>query len=183
MTENNKTIIEKISYFDGTFPKEELRILLENREESVPYLLDAIRNAEEVLDKLLTEDYYFLPFYALLMLAQFRETEGYPLVYKIFSADPDEVDAAFDDFITEDLGKVLASVSGGDVSLINKLIEDENVYDFVRSAALDSWLCLFRAGLKTRNEVIAYFKHLFQLPAGEEARLALSGFKSCRITA
>lgn len=168
MNENIRAIVEKIAYFDETFPKEELRILLDNREESAPYLLDSIRNAEEVLDKLLTEDYYFLPFYALYILAQFREPAAYPLVYQLFSAEPEDADAAFDDFITEDLGRVLASVSGGDTSLINRLIEDENVYDFVRSAALGSWFCLFRAGLKTRDEIIAYYKTLFELPAGEE---------------
>lgn len=53
MNEKIKEIIEKISYYDGTFPKEELQTLLDNREESTPFLLDAIRNPEEVLDKLL----------------------------------------------------------------------------------------------------------------------------------
>ncbi len=162
-----KEIIEKISFYDGTFPSEELETLIDNRAESTPYLLEAIRNAEEVLDKLINEDNYFLPFYALFMLAQFRETEAYPLVYRIFSADAERVDAAFDDFITEDLSRILASVSGGDVSLINKLIEDENVYEFVSAAALDSWLCLLRAGLKTREEVIAYYKILFEKPCEE----------------
>lgn len=168
MSENIKEIIEKIAYYDGRFPKEELQTLLDNRREATPFLLDAIRNAEEVLDKLLSEEGYFLPFYALLMLAQFRETGAYPLVYELFSADARDVDDAFDDFITEDLGRVLASVSGGDTSLINRLIEDENVYEYVRSAALDSWLCLLRAGLKTREEVIAYYKTLFEKPCEEE---------------
>lgn len=167
MTENIKEIIEKIAYFDGTFPKEELQILLDNRELTTPFLLEAIRNPEKVFDKILNEDEYFLPFYALFMLAQFREPEAYPLVYELFSADAEKVNDAFDDFITEDLQRVLASVSGGDVSLINRLIEDENVYEFVRSAATDSYLCLIRAGLRTREEVIAYYKTLFEKPSEE----------------
>ncbi len=168
MSEKIEEIIEKISFYDGTFPKEELQSLIANRAESTPFLLEAISNAEEVLDKLINEDNYFLPFYALFMLAQFRETEAYPFVHRIFSADAETVDAAFDDFTTTDLHRVLASVSGGDVSLINQLIEDENVYEFVRTAALDSWACLLRAGLKTREETIAYFKTLFDLPAKED---------------
>lgn len=168
MTENIKEIIEKISYYDETFPKEELQILLDNREETTPYLLDAISRAEEVLDKILDDDDYFLPFYALFILAQFRETKAYPLIYELFSADEEKVDDALGDFVTEDLSRVLASVSGGDVSLINKLIENEEVYEFVRTAALDSWLCLLRAGLKTREEVIAYYKTLFEMPCEDE---------------
>lgn len=170
MTENIKEIIEKIAYYDGTFPKEELQILLDNREETTPFLLDAIRHPEEVLKKLLNgENPYFLPFYALFMLAQFREEKAYPLMYQLFSADAKSINDALGDFVTEDLGRVLASVSGGDTSLINQLIEDQNVYEFVRSAALDSWLCLFQAGLKTRDEAIAYHKTLFEKPCEEES--------------
>jgi hypothetical protein len=176
MSEKIKEIIEKISFYDGVFPKEELQTLIDNRAESTPYLLESINNAEEVLDKLLNEDNYFLPFYALFMLAQFRETEAYPLIHRIFSGDVEAIDAAFGDFTTTDLHRILASVSGGDVSLINQLIEDENVYEFVRTAALDSWACLFRAGLKTREETIEYLKTLFNLPAEEEDFFAVRSF-------
>lgn len=179
MSENIKEIIEKISYFDGTFPKEELQTLIDNQAESTPFLLDALRNTDEVLGKLLNEDYYFMPYYAPLMLAQFREEKAYPLVYEIFSADAKTVDDAYGDFITEDLHRVLASVSGGNVSLINELVEDKKAYEFVRSAGLDAWLCLFRAGLKTREEVISYFKTLFELPAGEDDLLRGALVSSC----
>ena len=167
MSENIKEIIEKISYYDGTFPKEELQFLIDNKEESTTFLLDAVRNSEEVLEKLLRGEDYFLPYYALLLLAQFREQKAYPIVYEIFSGNAKKVDNAFGDFTTEDLPEVLASVSGGDTSLIEKLIEDEKVYEFVRSAAIDSWLFLLKAGLKTRDEVIAYFRKLFEMPAEE----------------
>lgn len=179
MNENIKEIIKRVSYYDETFPKEELQTLLDNREESTPFLLDTIRNPAEVLNKLLNEDYYFMPYYAPLMLAQFREKQAYPFVYKLFSADAEMVDEAWGDFITEDLHRILASVSGGDVSLINKLVEDESAYEFVRSAALDAWLCLLRAKLKTRDEVISYFKTLFKKPCGEEDFLRGSLVGNC----
>ncbi|MEP7037135.1 MAG: DUF1186 domain-containing protein [Acidobacteriota bacterium] len=179
MSENIKETIGKIAYFDGTFPKEDLQKILDNRAEFTPFLLDALRNTDELLTELLSGKDYFLPFYAPLILAQFREEKAYPLVYEIFSADAKMVDDAYGDFITEDLHRVLASVSGGDVSLINKLIEDENVYEFVRSAGLDAWLCLFRAGLKTREEVVSYFKTLFEMPCGEEDLLRGALVSSC----
>ena len=171
MNENIEEIIGRIGYYDGTFPKEELKILSAHREQATPFLLNALRNPDAVFDKIFEDENYFLPYYAPLMLAQFRETAAYPLVYELFSADAEIVDDAFGDFITEDLGRVLASVSGGDTSHINRLVEDENVYEFVRSAALDSWLCLHRANLKTREEVIAYFKTLFEKPCEEESSL------------
>jgi hypothetical protein len=71
----------------------------------------------------------------MYMLAQFREKRAYPLI-AAFAALPDELphDLA-GDFVTEDLGRVLASVCGGDQSLIRGLIENAAVDEFVRSQA------------------------------------------------
>jgi hypothetical protein len=179
MDENFEEIIEKIAFYDERFPREELQLLIDNPEKSTPFLLDALRPAETVLNTLFNDNDYFLPFYALLMLAQFREPKAYPLVYEIFSSEAEKVDEIFDDFTTESLHRVLASVSGGDTSLINKLIEDENVYEYVRSVAIDAWVRIHVAGWKTREEIIAYFKTLFDLPAGEKDYIRASVIWSC----
>lgn len=171
MSEQIKEILEKISYCDGTFPRKELQFLIDNRDESTPYLLDSIRAPEEVLGKLVDDGDYFLPIYVLLILAQFREKQAYQLVFDIFSSYGKTVDAAFDDFIVEELSRVLASVSGGDVSLINRLAEDESVNEYVRVAATDAWMGLLHAGLKTRDEVIAYYKSLLHRTYEEESLL------------
>ncbi len=169
MSEKVKEIIEKIAYLQNTtFPREELQFLIDHQAESTPYLLDSISNHEQILQKCLDDGDYFLPLYAFFLLAQFRETKAYPLIYNIFSLDSEEVDNAFSEFLTEDLASVLASVCGGDTSLINKLIEDTKVNQYVRGAALDAWLSLHLANLKTRDEVIAYYKTVFELPCQEE---------------
>ena len=92
MSENIKEIIEQIEVYDGKFPKEELQILMANPKESTPYLLDSIRDPEECMEKLEEDEDYILSFYALFLLAQFREKEAYPLIYELFSADAEEVD-------------------------------------------------------------------------------------------
>lgn len=83
------------------------------------------------------------------------------------------IEEIFGDFVTEELLRVLASVSGGDTSLINIPLEHEEVYESVRPAAIDSWLALFRAGLKTREEVVSYCKALFEGPFEEESLSAV----------
>lgn len=179
MNEKVEETIERIEYYDGKFPKEDLLFLLDNQTEVTPYLLAAISNPQEVLHKLSDEVDYILPFYAFFMLAQFRETRAYQPIYEIFSSDKDVVDELFGELITEDLGRILASVYDGDVSLINRLIEGEEVYEYVRSAALDSWLCLLQANLKAREEVIAYYKTLFEIPCEEESFLRGSLIGNC----
>ncbi len=62
MNENIEEIIGRIEYYDGNFPKEELRILSANREQATPFLLNALRNPDEVFDKIFEEKNYFLPY-------------------------------------------------------------------------------------------------------------------------
>ena len=66
------------------------------------------------------------------------------------------------DFVTSDLGRILASVCYGDISPIQRLIEDENVEELVRAASLDSLLILVASDKKLREEIILYFKELLQ---------------------
>lgn len=163
MSKNIKEIVEKIeNYEDGNFPKEELQILIDNKEEATPYLLDSIRNPEECLEKLWEDEDYILPFYALYLLAQFREKEAYPLIYDLFSFEDERTEEVWGDLVTSGLGRILASVCDGDVSLINKLIEDEDVYEYVRTAAMESWVCLLKAEKVTREQIIDHYRHLLQ---------------------
>jgi hypothetical protein len=179
MKENIAEIIQKIETYDGVFPREELQILIDRQAESTPFLLEALTDTEKLYQRLEAEEDYILPFYALFLLAQFRETKAYPLVYEIFSFDAEKVDDIWDDLITGDLGNILASTCGGDTSLINQLITDESVYEWVRSAGLSAWLCLLKAKLKTRDEVIAFLKTLFELPAKEDDHLRTWTINAC----
>ncbi len=63
--------------------------------------------------------------YALYELALFRETRAYPLPVRIFSRPGEFPFELAGDVVTEDLGRILASVSGGDASAIVALIENE----------------------------------------------------------
>ena len=84
--------------------------------------------------------------YAMLLLAQFREVRAYPLVVRFALLPGDLLDSLCGDFITEDLGRVLASVCGGELDGIQSIIEDAD--EFVRGAVLSSLVTLAAAGQK-----------------------------------
>ena len=81
--------------------------------------------------------------------------------------------------VTTGLGQILASVSNGDVSLINKLIEDEDVYEYVRTAAMDSWVCLFKAEKVSRKQIIDYYRKLLQKDWEEYSYICASLISNC----
>jgi hypothetical protein len=98
----------------------------------------------------------------MFLLAQFRETRAYPLVVRFASLPGDLVDSLCGDFITEDLGQVLASVCGGELAGIQSLIENEATDQWVRGAALSSLVTLVAVGQKSRDEIVGYFARLFR---------------------
>jgi hypothetical protein len=100
--------------------------------------------------------------YAMFLLAQFRETRAYPLVVRFASLPGDLLDSLCGDFITEDLGQILASVCGGELAGIQSLIENEGTDEWVRGAALSSLVTLVAAGQKSRDEIVSYFAGLFR---------------------
>jgi hypothetical protein len=69
------------------------------------------------------------------LLAQFREVRVYPLVV----LPGDLLDSLGGDFITEDLGRVLASLCGGELDGIQSIIENEDD-EWVRDAFI-AYVC------------------------------------------
>ena len=132
-----------------------------HRDEIIPALLKILEDVIEQPESFIDSD-RFDHIYAMFLLAQFRETRAYPLLVKIFSV-PGEF--AFDlvgDTVTEDLGQILASVSGGDISGMAALVENEDANEYVRAAGLTGLLTLCACGTLSRDELMGYFKCLFQ---------------------
>ena len=65
--------------------------------------------------------------------------------------------------VTEDLGRILASVSGGDPSLMKSLVEDEEANEYVRAAALTGMVSLVVAGELSRKDLVDYVRQAFHL--------------------
>jgi hypothetical protein len=157
-------ILATLKNSDAEFPGQAVSAAIEKREEIVPELLkiisDTIRDAEE-----LASDPHpsFIPHLsAMYLLAQFREKRAYPLIVDFFSLPGDIPRRLTEDFITEDLARVLASVCGGDISLIKEMIENPGIDEFSRSAAIESLLEMVAAGEMSRDDVMAYFQELFR---------------------
>jgi hypothetical protein len=130
------------------------------KDEITPHLLKILEEVASHPNDIL-EQKSAVYLYALYLLAQFREKQAYPLIVKIASLPPETVDALLDVTITKWLPNILASVCGGDVSLITELAENRAAESIVRLGALISLLALVVSGDKSREEVINYYASLF----------------------
>jgi hypothetical protein len=136
---------------------------LARREEITPELLRILDDTIKRAAELGAEGDYMAHLYAMFLLAQFREVRAYPLVVRFALLPGDLLDSLCSDFITEDLGRVLASVCGGELDGIQSIIENEDADEFVRGAALSSLVTLVAAGQKTREEIVSYFATLLRV--------------------
>jgi len=95
--------------------------------------------------------------------AQFRETRAYPLGGAFRASLPSDLaDSLCGDFLTEDLGRVLASVCGGELEGIQSVIENEDTNQWARVRRWASLVTLVAAGQKSRDEIVSYFASLFR---------------------
>ena len=97
----------------------------------------------------------------MYLLAQFRERRAYKPIADFFSIPGEATLEVTGDLVKEDLGRILAAVSGGNTGLIRQLIENRDANEYVRDAALVSLLALLVEGETTREEIVAYTKSLY----------------------
>jgi len=155
-------ILRQFERATGRFARTAVEAAVARREEITPELLCILEDAVDRAVELDAEGDYMAHLYAMFLLAQFRETRAYPLVVRFASLPGDLLDSLCGDFITQDLGQVLASVCGGELEGIQSLIENAGSDEWARGAALGSLVTLVAAGQKSRDEMVSYFASLFR---------------------
>jgi hypothetical protein len=146
------------------------------KEEIVPELLTILEEAAESPQDL--PGGYMAHTYAMFLLAQFREERAYPVIVDFVSTPGEVVMERCGDTVTEDLGRILASVSGGDPGPIKSLAEDAQAHEFVRSAALTGLVSLEVAGKVSREELVDYLRRLLHMDIPREKVIVWSAVVS-----
>lgn len=172
-------ILEELEFNYGVFPRKAVEEAIAKREQIIPELLKIIEHAEQNVQELVYQEIYIAHIYAMYLLAQFRESRAYPLIVRFFSIPGEITLDLTGDVVTEDLGRILASVSHGDISLITSLIENENANEYVRGAALEGLVTLVARGQKSRDEIMTYFQSLFRGKLEREQPLVWAILVSC----
>jgi len=154
-------IIAALTPYTGHFPTAAVEAAMAQREEVTPHLLKALEEAAADPEKFASQD-HMLHVFATYLLAQFREKRAYRPLVKLLAAPGELADQLFGDTITERMDRILASVYDGDPEPIKRLVEGEQVYGFVRGAAVDTFMVLTQTGQMPRREVLEYYRDLFR---------------------
>jgi hypothetical protein len=148
----------------STPPSEEVFIEVEKRQtELIPLLLketDAFaKNPDCVAEQ---GDDYIRHIVSLFILAYLRNKEAYPLIIKLLSHPGDKVVQLSGEVFTEALARILASVYDGNLQAIKSVIENTSLNPWIRCAALDSLMVLWKENVLSRDDIIVYLKELLE---------------------
>ena len=155
-------ILDKLQINTGKFPREALKQAILNKEAITPKLLEIIEHGARNIEELNEQERYIAHIYAMYLLAQFREKKAYPIIVRFFSIPGEMTLRVTGDVVTEDLGRILASVSHGDTSLMKSLLENADLSEYVRSAMLTGLLTLVAQGQLLRDDLVEYLTSLFR---------------------
>lgn len=155
-----EAILDELGKSTGYFPEDAVELAIARKDEVTPGLLDILDRCRKNPEAFQKDGSGLAHLYAMYLLAQFRETRAFPILVDILRLPKGTVDDLLGDTITEGLARILASLCGGDIDPIKRLIEDPTVDEWVRGAALYSISELYFQNLLDRQPVVEYFRHL-----------------------
>ncbi len=157
-----QNLIKQIEYNHGHFHRNELEEIIARREEAIPALLKLMAEIRDNPEKSIEDPEYFGHIYATYILAQFRVKEAYPIFVDMLSMPGEIPFDLYGDTITEDAGRILASLYDDDIAPIKELIEDVDVNEYVRRQAADSLNILVTNHKLSIEYVLAYYQELLE---------------------
>lgn len=155
-------ILAELEPYTGRFPMQAMREAVQQQEAITPELLRAVEAVAENPEQYACREGNMLHISALYLLAQFREKRAYPSVVKMFSAPGETPFELAGDTVTERLDRIFACVYDGNPALLQGLVENEGANEYVRNAAIRSFVVLAHTGQMPREQVVEYFRSLFR---------------------
>jgi hypothetical protein len=151
-------VVIDFAYTVGKLPSESIQWSLDNWAEAGPAFV-------EILDRYVTgEDRTETPTLALAiivhLLAEKRERKAFPILCQLMHQSND-CERLLDDIITMSLGNILISTFDGNHGLLQSVIEDQEVDEFIRDAAFGA-LAYLVATYQTRDlDFHAYLARMY----------------------
>ena len=155
-------ILDQLEWHTGDFPRAALEAAIARKDEITTDLLRILDDTIDRAKELSEADGYMAHIYAMFLLAQFREPRAHPYLIHFAALPSKVIHALMGETLTEDFGRILASVSGGDTQGIHAIIETPDADEWLRSVAFEALLTLVAEQQLERDEVIRYLAGLFR---------------------
>ncbi|MCE9544449.1 MAG: DUF1186 domain-containing protein [Planctomycetia bacterium] len=146
-------ILQGLEAEDGELPEAAILAARGHSAAITPKLIEAIETATATLRRGEPFDGN-LPFYAFYLLGEFRATEALPAIVEALSLPEVELEILLGDALTMAGSRVLAYLASDRQDVIDALIDNRLLYEYVRWEAAGSLKYLVRDGLITREAAV-----------------------------
>jgi hypothetical protein len=136
----------------GKLPVAAIEEARQHRELIIPHLVDVIREAyARVQRDCLEGNAHFLAFF---LLSEFHSEEGFDMILDAMSLPGEWPFDLFGDVVTETFARVLAQFAGDRPELLDDMIADRNLNEYVRGEAARTYIYLVRDERMQRDEAV-----------------------------
>ncbi len=153
MNDLSEIVAELEDDHSGEFPERVLLAARRRREEITPRLIEMLERATALARERRVPG-GMGHIFAIYLLAEFQAREALPAVLEAVSLPGDASLELFEDVITEDLDRILAILAADSLEVIEGLIVNRSLNEYVRRAAARTYLLLVRDGVLTRQEAV-----------------------------
>jgi hypothetical protein len=101
-----------------------------------------------------------LPFYAMYLLAVWREPQAHELLLNFLRLSGESTIELSGDIVPQDMPWMLAQTCAGDTSQLEALATDRTVNEWARGAAVNALTCLARIGAQSIESLGAQFRRI-----------------------
>lgn len=170
-----KEIIENLKYNkDGKFQEESILEARKRKKEVTEELLIELDKVANNIEEYAKDQEYFLPLYALFLLAEFKEKRAFPIIIKLITNNQEVVDELLGDLITGDLKSILASTFDGNVECLYNIITNLELNEYVRGAAFNSLEILNKYNIIKNDEMINMIEKMLSEELKEDDSIVIS---------
>lgn len=149
MPETPETLLTRLAESpDHPYPEPIIREMIRRQDEMIPALLAVLEDAETRPAHYLEGGNWKSLTFAAYLLAQFREKRAFKPLCATLNHPAKVTDTLWGDSITEDMGRLLASVYDGDDAPLRKILTNHEAHEYVTGGSIpDAYLCLVAAGV------------------------------------
>ena len=156
-----ETALKALRTFNGSFPREAIETAVNLGESLRPHLVTILKEGVAAASPAMTDEDWQSFTIATYILAKLRAQEAFGSFIEVSSLPEDVIDRLFEEMVSEALPKFLASTFNGDFSALQKVALNKALDGYVRSAAITTYLLLFKNKIISRNDLVLAFKKLF----------------------
>ncbi|HYF08102.1 MAG TPA: DUF1186 domain-containing protein [Acetobacteraceae bacterium] len=152
-----ENILHRLADHGDHLPADAMRQALESWDAVSPVLLQRLSDYVEGRDR--SEGAANIAFFTLFMAGERRDRRVFPLACRL-ALDPEAIESALGDGITDGFARILLSTFDGDRPRLLALIESRRADESARGAALEAYAWLAMTGALPREEFVAYLRDL-----------------------